>query len=289
MRLDRFVTLSLVSPLMRMGALRPKPGIPVLMYHSVSDADESGVPPYYRLATSPARFREQMQSLVENGYRTVSLADAFCTPEAHETTTPRAVVTFDDGFRDFITHAWPVLDDLGLTATVFLPTDFIDRHPGAFKGRECLTWSEVRYLQERGISFGSHTASHPTLYGLAWDTIRRELAESKSRLEDELQVPIETFAYPFAFPQEDAAFVARFSALLEDVGYRVGVTTMIGRASARTNPLCIPRLPVNECDDQALLSAKLSGAYDWLSDPQRVQRSVSARIRSGRRRPSHLQ
>lgn len=282
MRLDRSVTLSLVHPLIRIGALRARPAVPVLMYHSISDSDESAISPYYRVVTSPQLFREQMVWLRQSGYRTVSLQEAFTGADA--AAPCRAVITFDDGFKDFQTHAWPVLEEFGMTATVFLPTNCIDGPRPAFKGRECLTWADVRQLHADGVCFGSHTASHPTLYHLQWDVIRRELAESKSRLEDELQAPVDTFAYPFAFPQEDPAFVKRFVELLAEERYRFAVTTMIGRASVTSSPLCIPRLPVNECDDHALFTAKLEGAYDWLSNPQKMQRQLASRMGGGRHR-----
>jgi hypothetical protein len=68
MDLDRLGTLYVASPLVGAGVVRRGPGIPILMYHSVSDDPEPGVRAYYRLATSPARFREQMRWLSDSGY-----------------------------------------------------------------------------------------------------------------------------------------------------------------------------------------------------------------------------
>ena len=73
------------------------------------------------------------------------------------------VITFDDGFRDFYTAAFPVMQEHQFTATVFLPTAFIGEDRRSFKGAECLTWEEVRRLRRAGVQFGSHTVNHPRL------------------------------------------------------------------------------------------------------------------------------
>jgi peptidoglycan/xylan/chitin deacetylase (PgdA/CDA1 family) len=277
MRLDRVVTLSLAQPVLRMAPHR-RSAIPVLMYHSISSDQEIDVTPYYRLATSVERFREQMTWLSERGYRVVTLEDALdCWKAPADDSQPPVVLTFDDGFRDFLTGAWPVLREFGYPATVFLPTDFVDETRRSFKGRECLTWSEVRELQAAGIAFGSHTVSHPLLHGLEWKQIHVELAASRAKLEEKLLRPVRSFSYPFAFPQEDRAFVARFRHALIEGGYDTCVTTVIGRLRNGSDRMMIPRLPANQCDDESLFLAKLAGAYDWLAVLQRARRTYGFR------------
>ena len=249
------------------------------MYHSVSRHAEDGVAPYYRLSTSPARFREHMRLLADGGYTVTSLAQAIETTRLGRSRKPHVVVTFDDGYLDFLTEAWPVLEALSFTATVFLPTAFIGRQRLGFKGRECLTWSEVRDLSHRGVSFGSHTVTHPVLHGLPWSEVRSELRESRERIEQALGSRVTTFAYPFAFPQHDRGFVSRFCEELHEQGYRASVTTAIGRLAPGGDPLRIKRLPVNDSDDPRLLAAKLAGAYDWLG----VLQSAWKRVRPHRR------
>jgi len=269
LQLDRLGSLFVTRPLLDAGLLGARPGIPILMYHSISNDPEPGVRPYYRLATSPARFREQMRWLKDHQYAVIDLTEALHRIETHSNRAERAVVlTFDDGFRDFLLDAWPVLSDLGFTATVFLPTAYIGSAPRPFKGRDCMTWEDVRELRREGIRFGAHTVNHPALYRLPWREVQRELGDSRSRVEQELQEPVRAFAYPYAFPQEDRPFVKRFRTELQQAGYTRAVTTVIGRASAGSDPLCLERLPVSDCDDPALFSSKLAGAYDWVGGLQ---------------------
>jgi glycosyltransferase involved in cell wall biosynthesis len=145
-----------------------------------------------------------------------------------------------------------------------------------FKERQCLTWDEVRRLHAGGISFGSHTVTHPVLHRLSWSDIRRELRDSRAELEAALDVAVTAFAYPYAFPQEDREFARRFRQELIDQGYSVAATTVIGRARPGGDLLCVPRLPVNESDDWRLLIGKLNGAYDWLGRVQLVSRRLKA-------------
>ncbi len=279
-RLDRFLTVYGFGAFRRF-VFPENQSIPILMYHSISDEAESGHP-YFWINTSRKRFAEQMQLLKTNNYTVISLAEAVnilkSAEHKDETVTRYVALTFDDGYYDFLKHAWPILFRHGFPATMFVPTAFIGDSRMRFNGREVLTWSEVRELHGFGISFGSHTMNHPRLHGLPWQEVRRELCGSRRRLEDELETPVNSFAYPYAFPQEDTGFVARFKRELIEQGYRTVVTTAIGLAQRGSDSLCLRRLPVNEGDDERLLSAKLSGAYDWLSKAQYLSRRIKSRM-----------
>jgi len=264
-QIDRWASVYAAHPLLEAGLLQPKPAIPILMYHSVSNDREAGVSSSYRLVTSPARFREQMQHLYERKFKVIGLSDVMRRLGTDSSSMDRTVVlTFDDGFDDFRTSAWPVLASFGFTATMFLPTAFVGRSSLSFQGRTCLTWSDVRALHKDGVSFGAHTIHHPVLYRMPWADIKRELHDSRKLIQEELQACIDLFAYPYAFPQEDRVFVKRFTREIADAGYRTAVTTVIGRARSNASPLTLKRLPISERDDLALFHSKLVGAYDWV-------------------------
>jgi len=283
LRLDRLATLYLAWPLGKHAA-GTKPFIPILMYHSISGEDESGLHAYYRTCTSPAAFANQMAWLHELGYSTCNLAQALdrLQPRDHpssgtQAATKLAVITFDDGYTDFYRQAFPILNQHGFGATVYLPTAYIGDHPLQFKGRDCLTWTEVRELGEYGIVFGSHTVSHPQLRELSASAVKEEIVTSKKTIEERLGVPAESFAYPFAFPQSDAEFKIMLRDLLGSAGYKNGVCTTVGRGTSESDPFFMERLPVNSADDAALFQAKLAGAYDWIRTFQGLVKSVKMR------------
>lgn len=239
--------------------------MPVLMYHSISDDAEAGVNAYYRVATSPARFAEQMQWIADVGCQGVSLEEGMAQLTTGKSTgRPLVAITFDDGFRDFYTAAWPVLQRHQFTATMYLPTALISEQRRSFRGKECLTWSEVRGLRSQGIHFGSHTVNHLKLYDLPWREIENELSQSKQRIEQELGEKVASFAYPYAFPQEDGCFTARLTKLLCRQGYHSCATTLIGCVRNGDDAFQLKRLPANSGDGRALFLAKLAGAYDWM-------------------------
>lgn len=314
--------------------------LPILMYHSISDEPEPGVHPYYRVCTSPRRFAEQMQWLTDRGWQGVTLSQGLAwlkasedgrskiedrrsdlrssnsdllTPISHlpspiadlrSSTRHPVALTFDDGFQDFYTHAFPVLQRHGFAATMYLPTGFITDHgpqttdhglktrdqgpgtkhheprtaPSAFVGRDFLSWDQVRELHHKGIEFGSHTVSHPRLVDLSWESIALELRTSHLELQSRLGSPVTAFAYPYAFPQANDAFVGRLRELLRETGYVTNVTTQVGRVRVADDPFQLKRLPVNDADDRALFLAKLDGAYDWLGHCQALAKRCQRRL-----------
>ncbi len=259
------MTLGVVRPLVKMGVVSGG-GLPILMYHSISDSAESDVSPYYRTTTSPAVFEQHLSWLNAAGFRSVGPDEAMRLVQQKAPRSDRAVfITFDDGFRDFHQSAFPALQRQGHTATMYLPTGFIGEKRRSFKGRECLTWGEVRELRSKGMFFGAHTVSHPVLYQLSWPDIENELAVAKVQIEHALGEEITSAAYPYAYPQEDDRFTKTLTSVLSRCGYRNCVTTVVGQAHQGDDLFRLKRLPVNSCDDEALFMAKLDGAYDWLS------------------------
>jgi peptidoglycan/xylan/chitin deacetylase (PgdA/CDA1 family) len=275
LRLDRLATLYLVLPLVRHASGR-EPSIPILMYHSITDEDESKVHAYYRTITSPNVFADQMACLHGHGYSTCSLTQAldYLRSGKHAATKP-VVITFGDGYSDFYRQASPVLSRYGFSATVFLPTAYIGDRPLQFKGKDCLTWAEVQELGKYGMLFGSHTVTHPQLHGLSAHAIDEKIVNSKKTIEEKLGCAVESFAYPFAFPQTETEFTpdaARFAA-----SGRVPQWAIVGRADRSSDPFFIERLPINSCDDAALFNAKLAGAHDWISKSQYVAKMAKIR------------
>ena len=268
LRLDRLATLYVMSPFLRLAGGRGR-SIPILMYHSIADEDESGSHAYYRTKTSPAVFAAQMKFLHDHGYKTCSVAQGI--DHLRDEAAPAdklVVITFDDGYRDFYQQAFPSLNRYGFSATVFIPTAYIGETSISFKGKDCLTWAEVRELKEHGIVFGSHTVHHPQLHDLSVPKLQEEITHSKSTIEERLGCAVDSFAYPYAFPQADTEFKKILRDSLRGAGYQNGVCTIVGRANRSSEPLFLERLPVNSCDDDALFQAKLNGAYDWIGKSQ---------------------
>jgi peptidoglycan/xylan/chitin deacetylase (PgdA/CDA1 family) len=265
LRVDATATIYFFHPLKRWLS-SSKGRIPILMYHSVSNTGDDQKHPYYQTVTAPDVFARQMQLLHENGYRVLDLGEALVQMQAsRDTSTRAAVITFDDGFRDFYRNAFPILDRFGFSATMFLPTAFVGgKSARDFKGRECLTWEEVRALRRAGVQFGSHTVTHPQLQSVEVDNIRHELRASKQAIEDELGETVKSFAYPYAFPEGDWVFRRTLRRTLEETGYEHGVSTIIGTADHLDDRFFMKRVPVNSYDNPRLFLAKLEGGYDWL-------------------------
>jgi peptidoglycan/xylan/chitin deacetylase (PgdA/CDA1 family) len=280
MRLDRAASLMFFHPLARMRGLGGRSRTSILMYHSVSNEVEAERRPYWQVTTTPAQFRLQMSCLRDDGCDVISLHDAVLTGATAEAgVRPRVVITFDDGYLDFMSEAFPVLNEFGFPATVFLPTDFIGDRPREFKGRRCLTWSQVRELQGRGVAFGSHTVSHPQLYDVGDDRLTHELRASKEEIEQRTGAVADTFSYPYAFPEHDPAFCRRLREVLRLCGYEIGVSTILGTITSRAEPMWLPRLPINQLDDVRLLRAKVGGGYDWVHAVQLAAKSAKGRKR----------
>lgn len=315
MRFDRFLTLYFFRHLARVLPQQKGIRIPILMYHSISDEPEKGHP-YFWINTSPKRFSEHMQFLHDNNYRVISLSDAvhiICSgglspdpqysniPSFQDSTIPDStpstlvsesstlhptpsslppdkcvVLTFDDGYMDFYSEAYPVLEKFGFTATVFLPTSYIGNGNPGLVGKKHLDWAQVRDLRQDGISFGSHTVNHIQLWKADRNAVQSELRESKAMIERQTSKVVETFCYPYWFPEQDRGFVGRIKELLNECGYLCGTGTRIGTSHRSEEKMILKRVPINTADDLCLFSEKLSGNYDWLQRAQRAYKKTKS-------------
>ena len=214
----------------------------ILAYHGVSPtwpADTS---------VTPERLREQLAELLRHGWRGATLSEALRTPSRRKT----VVVTFDDAHRSVYDLARPILDDLGVPGTIFVPTDYAgtDRLMG-WKGYDtwlgtqheeelaCMSWEQLREVADQGWEIGAHTCSHPFLTELPDDDLARELRESRAVCEERMERPCPTLAYPYSDWDQRTARAA------DEAGYAAAVTVNVGSWGA---PLQLPRTGVYHYD-----------------------------------------
>jgi peptidoglycan/xylan/chitin deacetylase (PgdA/CDA1 family) len=175
--------------------------IPILLYHQVIDLPtqrkQIGLPVQLSL------FKQQMAYLYRIGFQCVCW-DQFINQIQNRTRLPgkNFILTFDDGYRDFLDNAWPVLARYGFTATIFLVVKSIGsvsnwHGQSGNASLPLLSWEDIRTLQLNGMNFGSHTLTHPRLTGIDLDRAEKEITESKSILQDHLGDVIDLFSYPY--------------------------------------------------------------------------------------------
>jgi peptidoglycan/xylan/chitin deacetylase (PgdA/CDA1 family) len=220
-----------------------------------------------------------MEILKEDGYRIVGLEEAWDLLREKNIKDKIAVITFDDGYLDFLTEAFPVLNKYGFKATVFLSTGLVGKKNSIFLNKPCLTWGQIKELKAEGISFGSHTVTHPRMERLQPGEMAAEITQSKKDLEQNLGEPARTFSCPYAFPGGKRTFLVRYLTLLKEAGYSVAVSTRIGLSGVTDGPYMLKRIPINNFDDHGFFRAKLSGGYDWVVFPQHVFKSLKTGIR----------
>jgi len=161
-----------------------------------------------------------------------------------------------------------VLKQCGFSATIFLAPAGSKTRPYAL--RVSIISLGVRYANFTLKEFALAPTPRPIriFRSLSLEQIDYELGFSKEVIEQKLGTAVESFSYPFAFPEEDKGFTRFLVDVLENLGFHNGVSTVIGRARQDHNRFFLPRLPVNSWDDPHFLRAKIEGGYDWLHWPQ---------------------
>jgi peptidoglycan/xylan/chitin deacetylase (PgdA/CDA1 family) len=184
-----------------------------------------------------------MESLDRSGFRVVSVSDAVALlhDRANLETQRVVAVSFDDGYRNVYERAFPVLQQFGFSATVYLITNYCGRrndwpgHVSPVGPLELATWSDISEMTDAGIEMGAHTLNHPDLTGISQDVARAEIVGSKEAIEDKTGAVVRSFAYPYG----------RFGAAARSIAsehFENTVTTRLALASRPVDLHSIGRL-----------------------------------------------
>ena len=272
-RLDRALSVGVMKALAGLSEPERQPFVPILMYHGIREGT-CGRHPYYETSTSLEMFASQMRYLSDHDYTVIGLEALTSRPAAFGRRSRKVVITFDDGYHSFYTEALPVLARYGFRASIFIVSSFAQNPNRENSGVRHMDWREIREIRAMGNEIGSHTVSHPVLRDVPLERLLYEIEESKDIIEQETGGCIESFAYPYAFPEHDAKFISILRTILSYTGYTRGVCTTIGTVKFNGDPLFMPRIPINTQDDLCLFEAKVSGGYDWM----RIVQSIYKRL-----------
>ena len=208
--------------------------VPVLMYHFIrvnpNPRDQLG----FNLSVTPNDFEQQMAYLANNGYHSLDVGQlALALKQKTVLPSKPVVITFDDGFRDFYTNAFPILQKYNLHAESYVITGFVG-------GGDYMTWDMLREVQRSGlVTIGSHTVNHRYLTAFAPSLVTAELANSKAELENKLGVTVTDFCYPYG------AFNNKVAEAVEKAGYTNATTTVPGLYQYDTRIFLMNRVRVS--------------------------------------------
>jgi peptidoglycan/xylan/chitin deacetylase (PgdA/CDA1 family) len=250
----------------------------VLMYHKVNDL------PNNRMSMPTSLFDEQMAQLREMGYAVVDL-DAVLAHYLDGTPLPQGAVmiTFDDGYRDNLVNAAPVLRKHGYPAVQFVPIAYVgevrplphERHLAAHGVHNpTVDWDELRELEEYGVRIESHGISHKPLAELEIDEAAREIAISKLKLEERLERPVRAFSY---VKGSEADYKPVHPSLVKQAGYDIAFTAVSGANSPRSDPLQLRRYNVEPYSPRTF-ELVLAGACDLISLKDTVSGTHARRV-----------
>lgn len=206
------------------------------MYHSIGSNKEF-------FTVSSTDFEKQMDYLKNEGYKVISVTDLVSKLKSSQKISPKTVVlTFDDGYRDNYTEAFPILKKHNFQATIFLVTGLIggisiNRNDTRF---EMLSWSEIKEMSDSGlINFFPHSENHKKMTFLTEGEAELEISKSKAILDNFFNKKLSIFAYPFGRHSHGVIEACKKS------GIEAAFTVETGRVNIGDNPFLLKRNSVD--------------------------------------------
>jgi len=209
--------------------------VPILMYHHISDPPRGSDEIMRDLSLPGPDFELQLRYLINEGYQSITMQDLIRYIQQGAPLPAKPVLlTFDDGYKDAFTVAFPLLKKYGFTGTFFIFTKPINE-----ENREYLSWQEVELMSAAGMEIGSHSYSHPDLRKLSAAALQKEILGSKKDIEAYIQKPVLFFCYP------SGAYDSRIVQAVSEAGYWGAVTTQQGAIHSSDNRLALQRVRVH--------------------------------------------
>lgn len=245
--------------------------LPILTFHMIDDNPSV-------LSYSPQLFKSFMAKLNRRGYRIVSLNEAVETLSAGQPFPESTVVlTFDDGYRSVFDVAFPLLDEYGMTATVFLtvgdshiPT--LNNRLSSLNGIQMLSWQEIKEMNDRGITFGAHTLTHPDLTQLNRDRVEHEISASKGIIEEHLGNSVISFAYPYGRYDDRSMEVARQY-------FDFACSDELGLLTQKSNPYALERVDSYYLRSENLYNLLFSDLFPTYVQLRNIPRRIKRRVK----------
>jgi peptidoglycan/xylan/chitin deacetylase (PgdA/CDA1 family) len=213
--------------------------VPILAYHSISNEPARWI---RRFSVAPEMFGRQLELIRDSGATALTIS-AFADAIAGKRSLPDrpVVITFDDGLSDFRDEALPALLQAGLVATLYVTTGFLNDADRTTYFRPAGPWLDSRalvQLRDQGVEIGAHSHTHPQLDTVPPEVARPEIQSPKDILEQLLQEPVRSFAYPHGFSNRSVRRLVRES------GYESACSCKNALSSTTDDPLALARLLV---------------------------------------------
>ena len=231
--------------------------VPIFMYHHVTNSPI--LSEYY---VPPDKFDQEMKLLHDWGYTTITTSMLVTAIAKGASLPPRPIIiTFDDSWGSQYTNAFPVMQKYGFTGVLYTVVGYINKPTGLPTDPTYMTTDQIKEMAAAGWEIGSHTETHQNITIMTDDQLHFEIVQSRKDLEQELGVPILTFAYPFGGANSAVTDYVHFAGYIAAMG-ATGFTADQGVS----NLYELQRCEIKDSDDAKSIIRFLP----WLGDPSLI-------------------